>query len=263
MITIKNYIVPVFALLVVLTSITSCEKNTLRSSETFLAEDKAYTKFYFLSPGTPAVMIKVNDVKINGTNTSGSAGVFPSTITFPDYAATVPGGNIKMALPNIGTGNDSVVIFTGTLPTKAGKFHSVTLADTGIDRTLFTVEDNSGNLPDSGFYYVRFINAVAKSPNISLIRIDSANASTVVRDTIIKDIPFKSASSYVRVPISAVNSFYRYRMIISATGASFGSNMLPSQANSINQRYATIYGSGFVNGTGIYSPIVQPLVLNK
>ncbi len=262
MINIKNTLRIVVSLITIF-SLAACEKNKLRTSEYFLAEDKAYTKFYFLSAGTPAVMIKINDVKINGANTSGSAGVFPSTITFPDYAATLPGGNIKMALPNVGTSNDSTVIFTGTLSTEAKKFYSVTLADTGISRTLFTVEDKSAELPDSGFYKIRFINAMGKSPNVSVIRIDSADATSVIRDTLIKNIAFKSASDYVKVPISATKSFYRYRMIISSTGASFGTNLTPTQGNSINQRYVTLYASGFVTGTLIYAPVLQPLVFNK
>ena len=262
MITIKNTF-RIFVALITLFWLASCEKNKLRTSQYFLAEDKAYTKFYFLSPGTPAVMIKINDVKINGGNTSGSAGVFPSTITFPDYAGTFPGGNIKMALPNVGTGNDSTVIFTGILSTEAKKFYSVTLADTGVSRTLFTVEDKPAELPDSGFYKIRFINAMGKSPNVSIIRIDSADATSVIRDTLIKNIAFKSASEYVKVPIAATKSFYRYRMINSSTGASFGSNLTPTQGNSINQRYVTLYASGFVTGTGINSPVLQPLVYNK
>ena len=262
MITIKNTF-RIFITTVTLFSLAACEKNKLRTSEYFLAEDKAYTKFYFLSPGTPSVMIKINDVKINGANTSGSSGVFPSTITFPDYAATLPAGNLKMALPNVGTSNDSSVIYTGSLSTEAKKFYSITLADTGISRTLFTVEDKPAELPDSGFYKVRFINAMGKSPNISLIRIDSTDATSVIRDTLIKNIAFKSASDYVRVPIAATKSFYRYRMIISSTGASFGSNLTPIQGNSVNQRYVTIYASGFVTGTLIYAPVLQPLVFNK
>jgi hypothetical protein len=252
--------------------INSCTKNTLRTTETILAEDKAYTKFYFLSPATPAVMLKINDIKINGSNTSGSLGVFPPTINFPDYAATSPGGNLKMALPIVGTGNDSIVIFTGILPTTAKKYYSVTLADTGIDRTMFTIEDNQGDLTDSGFYKIRLINAMAKSPNLSLIRVDSNSAAVVVRDTLFRDIAFKSASDYIKVPytskvIAAPNpsiySFLRYRLVVTSTGASIGNLITPAQTTSINQRYVTIYAYGFANGTGIYAPTLSPIVYNK
>jgi len=259
-----KYKFPVLAAIVAVTLLAACEKNTLRTSETFLAEDKAYTKFYFLSPGTPAVMIKVNDTKINGSNTSGSAGVFPSNVLFPDYAATMPGGSVKMSLANTGTSNDSVVIFTGSLPTVAKKFYSVTLADTGVDRTLFTVEDTPEALPDSGFYKIRFINALGKSPNISIIRIDSASATSVSRDTIIRNVAFKSASAYVTVPISATRAFYRYRMIVNATGQPIGNNLVPTQGTPINQRYVTLYGGGFTNGiVAPFIPTLYPLVYNK
>jgi len=259
-----KYKLPLLAAIVGFMLLAGCQKNTLRTSETFLAEDKAYTKFYFLSPGTPAVMIKVNDTKVNGSNTSGSAGIFPSTILFPDYAATMPGGSIKMSLPNTGTSNDSIIIFTGTLPTVAKKFYSVTLADTGVDRTLFTIEDIPETLPDSGFYKIRFINALGKSPNISIIRIDSASATSVSRDTVIRNVAFRSASAYITVPISATRSFYRYRMIVTATGQPIGNNLIPTQGTAINQRYVTLYGGGFANGiVAPFLPSLYPLVFNK
>ena len=259
-----NNILSIAALLLTVAGIAACEKNTLRTTETLSATDKAYTKFYFLSPGTPAVMVKINDVKINGSNTSGFGGVFPANVLFPDYSATAPGGSIKMSLPNVGTSNDSVVVFSGSLPTAANKYYSVTLADTGVDRTLFTIEDPVGDITDSGFYKLRFINAMGKSPAVSIVRIDSASATVVTRDTIIKNIVFKSASDFVRVPVSARNAFYRYRMIISATGVSFGTNLTPTQGTTINQRYVTLYAGGFVNGTvAPFLPILSVLVYNK
>jgi hypothetical protein len=265
----------VFAFLSVIL-INSCEKNTLRTTETFLPEDKAYTKFYFISPGTPSVMVKVNNEKINGGNISGSAGVFPSTITFPDYVATAAGGTLKLSQPNTGSSNDSIIIFTSTLPTVAKKYYSVTLADTGIDRTLFTIEDNQeAPLTDSGFYKIRLVNAMAKSPNLSLVRVDSNNATTVIRDTLIKDIAFKNASDFIKVPYTAkivpgtnttpptIFSFLRYRLIVTSTGASFGNLVTPAQTTAINQRYVSIYASGFLNGTGIYGPGLSTIIYNK
>jgi hypothetical protein len=262
--------------LLIIVLISSCEKNTLRTLDTFLPEDKAFTKFYFISPGTPSVMVKVNNEKLNGANISGSAGVFPVTVTFPDYTATAPGGTLKLSLPNIGTSNDSITIFTSIMPTVAKKYYSVTLADTGIDRTLFTIEDNQeAPLTDSGFYKIRLVNAMAKSPNLSLVRVDSNNATSVIRDTLIKDIAFKNASDFIKVPYTAkivpgtstvpptVFSFLRYRLIVTSTGASFGNLVTPAQTTAINQRYVSIYASGFLNGTGIYAPGLSTIIYNK
>jgi hypothetical protein len=253
--------------------INACTKNTLRSTETDLAEDKAYAKFYFLSPATPSVMFKINNVKINGGNISGTTGLFPSTSNFPDYAAIpASAGSLKMSLPNSGTGNDSVLIFTANINTNPKKYYSITLADTGVDRTLFSIEDNLGDYTDSGFYKIRFLNAMAKSPNLSLIRVDSNNATSVVRDTLFRDVPFKTATDYFKVPYAAkviappnpsIYSFLRYRLIVTATGTNIGNLITPSQTTLVNQRYVTIYAYGFANGTGAFAPFLSNIITNK
>lgn len=239
-----------------------CEKNELRLTVYDLPLDKAYVRFFFLSPGTPAVMIKINDVKVNGTNTSGNGGLFPSFINQPDYAAITPNGTIKLALPNIGTLNDSAVIFTGNLGLMAGKFYAVTLADTGVDRTLFVNETAVMPVPDSGFYNIRFINAMAKSPTLSLIRVDSASALVVTRDTIIRNLEFKAASNFIRLPISGVNANLRFRMV-TATGINVGTVITPPSSAIINQRTVTLYAGGFANGTGASAPILSNPIYNQ
>ena len=240
----------------------SCEKNELRLTIYDLPTDKAYARFFFLSPGTPSVMIKVNDVKLNGSNTAGSGGLFPSIINQPDYAAVTPNAAMKLSLPNIGTLNDSVVIFTGNIGLAAGKFYAVTLADTGVDRTLFANETSLSPVPDSGFFYIRFINAMAKSPSLSLIRIDSASAAVVTRDTIVKNLDFKAASNFIKLPISGTNANVRYRMATS-TGINVGTVQTPPATASLNQRSITYYAGGFSNGTGIYVPTLSTAIYNQ
>ena len=72
----------IIIVLIIAGSLFGCDKNELRLTEFDLPTDKAYVKFALLSPGTPAVMIKVNDIKINGASTSGTAGFYPSTTNF-------------------------------------------------------------------------------------------------------------------------------------------------------------------------------------
>jgi hypothetical protein len=240
----------------------SCEKNELRLTIYDLPTDKAYARFFFLSPGTPSVMIKVNDVKLNGSNTAGSGGLFPSIVNQPDYAAVTPNASMKLSLPNIGTLNDSVVIFTGNLGLAAGKFYAVTLADTGADRTLFANETVLSPVPDSGFFYLRFINAMAKSPALSLIRIDSASATVVTRDTLVKNLEFKAASNFIKLPISGTNANIRYRMATS-TGVNVGTVQTPPATASLNQRSITYYAGGFWNGTSIYVPTLSSAIFNQ
>ena len=239
-----------------------CDKNELRLTVYDLPTDKAYARFFFLSPGTPAVMIKINDIKLNGSNTAGNGGLFPSFVNQPDYAAVTPNAGIKLSLPNSGTLNDSVVIFTGNLGLQQSKFYAVTLADTGVDRTLFANEIVLSALPDSGFFNIRFLNAMAKSPNLSLIRIDSASASVVLRDTIIKNLAFKEASNFIRLPISGTNANIRYRMV-TATGVNVGTVQTPPTTATLNQRSITYYAGGFANGTGLLAPTLSTAIFNQ
>ena len=256
---IKTYILVTLAALMFLFG---CEKNELRLTVYDLPQDKAYVRFFFLSPGTPAVMIKINEVKVNGSNTSGNGGLFPSFVNQPDYAAITPNGTIKLSLPNTGTLNDSTVIFTGNLGLMAGKFYAVTLADTGVDRTLFSNEIDVMAIPDSGFYNVRLINAMAKSPSLSLIRVDSASATVVTRDTIIRNLDFKNASTFIRLPISGVNANLRFRLVTS-TGVNVGAVVTPPSSTLLNQRTVTLYASGFSNGTGMFAPSLNGPIYNQ
>ena len=249
----------------------SCEKNVLRTTETFLPEDKAFAKFYLISPNTPNVMIKANDAKLNAS-TPGFGGVFPSTVTFPDYVAIPTNSVVKFSLPNLGTSNDSVVIFSNQVALEAKKYYSLTLADTGIDRTLFTIlDDNSNALPADSSYNIRLVHAMAKSPNLSLVRVDSTSSTSVIRDTIIRDVAFKGASNFVTVPVyskrigtsASFHSFVRYRLVITATGVSIGNLITPAQTTGINQRNTSIYAIGFINGTGNLAPVLSQIVYNK
>lgn len=247
----------------------ACDKNELRLTEYDLPKDKAYIRFALLSPGTPSTMIKVNDVKINGATTSGSGGFFPSITNSPDYAAITPNGNFKLSLPNLGTGNDSVLLYTGTLAVEAQKFYSVCLADTGIDRTLFAVEDILGALPDSGFVNIRLINAMAKSGPLHLVRIDSTSSTVVTRDTIARNIAYKSATNFIKTSISPLPlpttgnySFLRFRLVIANSGLSVGSLSLPTSPTP-NQRSMTAYAFGFGNGTGTFVPGAVGFIYNQ
>ena len=259
------------ALLIAVSLFYSCEKNVLRSTETFLPEDKAFVKFNLLSPSNPniGIMIKVNEEKINAS-TAIFLGIFPLTINNQDYVAVPTTSSIKISQPNTGTRNDSLVILTAPFKFEAKKFYSLTLADTGIDRTLFSVLDEDNiPLPADSFYNLRFINAMAKSPNLSLIRVDSTTSTSFIRDTIANNIAFKNASSLVTLPVypkrigtsNSFHTFLRYRMIVTATGVSIGNLITPPQNTVITRRNTSIYAYGFANGIGVFAPTLSGTIL--
>jgi hypothetical protein len=244
-------------------ALTGCEKNDLRTSETFLPTDKAFMKFALFSPNTPSVMIKVNNVKINGANTSGNGGVYPITFTAPDYCVIDPVGQLKLSLANSGTGNDSVVIFTGNLALEAQKQYSGVLTDTGVNRTFFAIEDRvplTGT--DSGFVSLRVINAMPNAGPINVIRVDSASATVVVRDTIIRGLAYRAASDYIRLRASSTNAFLRFRTT-TASGINLATGTTPPAFTTWNQRALTMYASGFLGGTGTLAPIFTGYIFNQ
>lgn len=244
----------------------ACTKNDLQLTEYDLPTEKAFVRFAFFSPGTTSVIVKINDKKINGATTSGSAGFFPSVTNTPDYAAVPPIGTLKMSMPNVGTQNDSIVVFTGNLNLEANKSFSVVLSDTGVSRTLWSVPDDFAGIADSGFFNIRLINAMVNTPaGVDFIRVDSTSATVVSRDTIARNVAYKAASLAIRTEISAKPGFgfLRFRLVNAANKQPVGTVNTPAAANLINQRSLTLYATGFSNGTGATAPALNAGVYNK
>lgn len=250
-------------------ALTSCDKSELRATETETPTDKAFVRIALHSPGTPAVMIKANDVKLNGNFTSGNGGYFPSTVTFPDYAAVAPNSTFKLSLANTGTQNDSVVLFNAQLAIEAGKFYSLTLADTGINRTAFAIEDQFLPQKDS-MISIRLINAMVGS-TLHLIRVDSTSSSNFERDTIAKNIPYKGSSGFVQVKTFTTRSFIRIRVATTdgrvytqPAGGTVVPGQTPPQALATGSRRSiTYYATGILGGTGIYAPGLSAHITNQ
>lgn len=240
--------------------ILGCKKAGLRLTEYSLPTDKAFVKIALLSPGTPNVMIKANDVKLNGNTTLGNGGIFPATFGFPDYSIITPGATIKLALANTGTQNDSVVLFSGVVGLEANKFYALTLSDTGINRTVFAIEDAFIPSMDSSLS-VRLINATVGS-TLNFIRVDSASATDVVRDTLARNIPYKGTSGFISVKTFAriPTNFIRLRAVTTAGVPINGQVIPPQTAATGSRRSITVYTTGFVNG--IIAPFLPAMILN-
>lgn len=242
---------------------TACKKTELRTTEFTLPEGKSFVRFVLNSPGTPSVMIKVNDIKVNGNSTLGNAGVFPINTTIAEYASIEPNGALRLSLPNTATLNDSVVLYTGSLATLPNTFYSVMLSDSGVNRKLDIYEDNPGSNPDSGFLKLRFINGTANSTPYHFVRVDSASATVVTRDTIFRNVAYRSATNFLTIPINPVNSFLRYRIVVAATGAVIA-NLTPLTnfiGSSGNRRSMTLYTNGIAGTT--FTPGIPYTLMNK
>lgn len=251
-----------FIIFCLFTAVISCDKAPLSTTETIIPTDKAFVRIALYSAGTPSVVIKANEVKLNGNTTLGNGGIFPSTVGFPDYAAIPANSTLKLVLVNSGTQNDSVVLFNTKLNTEIGKFYSLTLADTGKNRTAFFVEDQFIASKDS-FLNIRLINAMVGS-NLSLLRIDSSSATDVVRDTLARNIPYKGNTGFISVNTFTTRSSIRIRIVHSLTGKLYPVAQTPPQALATGSRRSiTYYAFGFEDGIGIYAPGLSAHITNQ
>jgi hypothetical protein len=249
----------ILSVLAFATALIACEKAGLRLTEYSLPTDKAFVRVVLLSPGTPNVMIKANDVKLNGANTGGNGGIFPSTFTFPDYAAVTPNATIKLSLPNTGTQNDSVVLFSSNLGgLVANKYYALTLSDTGINRTVFNIEDQFLPQKDS-FLSVRLINATVGS-SLTFIRVDSNSATDVVRDTLARDVAYKASSGFISVKTFTTRAFIRLRTF-NSNGLNIAGQVIPPQTLATGSRRSiTVYSTGNIASTT--APFAPALITN-
>lgn len=257
----KKYLLNIIGAALIIYGMSACQKSELRATEYDLPTTQAFVRFVLLSPGTPSVMIKVNDKKINGNFTSGAAGIFPTNSTIAEYAAVPPNGALKLSLANTGTTNDSVVLFTGNMVTQQGQYYTSILADTGSTRSLISYTDNPGPFSDSAFTRLRFINATGKSPGLTLIRVDSSTATLVTRDTLFRNIAFGNSTEFITIPTNPVNAFLRYRLVRTSTGEIVGAPFTPLTGNSSNRRATTVITGGIWGTT--FTPGISFQIVNQ
>lgn len=267
-----NYIL---GLLIVATFLNACKKSTIDPLEYDTEFVKPLVKIAHCSPGIPAsVNFKLNGQKINGglvpymgtSSTSSQTSVFPGNIRTglgSDYASINKDGELVVSVPNLATPNDSLVMLRTQLAPLAlvdRNYHSLVLADTGVNRTVFKVNDENMAWADSGFNKIRLINAIPNSVAVNFIRIDSINATTVTRDTVAKNIAYKSASPFILNRFISGSGF-RYRVVQANTGvvlANFASVLVVP-----NRRNTTMYAYGFMGGTGSFVPVLSDIVINN
>ena len=150
----------------------------------------------------------------------------------------------------------SIVLFSGVVGLEANKFYALTLSDTGINRTVFAIEDAFIPSVDSSLS-VRLINATVGS-TLNFIRVDSASATDVVRDTLARNIPYKGTSGFISVKTFTTRPFIRLRAV-TTTGVLINGQVIPPQtAATGSRRSITVYTTGFVNG--IIAPFLPAMI---
>ncbi len=182
--------------------LSGCEKNT----------DNVFSEYDLVDQTTNA-FIKVNynvafynnpgvQLKINGTRVTG---LLNTRYPFPgggfntlggstgDYFPVKPGSNeILLSIPKRGTLIDSVEVYKTSLSLLASKRYSLHVTDS-LTRKSLLVEENV-ELPDSGFFRMRFVNLMPNVPSIDLY-----NGSVLVASA----VPFLGISEPFTLPSGA------------------------------------------------------------
>ncbi|HEX6915819.1 MAG TPA: DUF4397 domain-containing protein [Chitinophagaceae bacterium] len=241
----------------------SCEKNSQRLISTTGTEGKAlvkvnYAMAHMQTATLPApVQLKINGERVSNLLTSTThyttpypgGGLNTAGSSNPDYLAITPGTvNIGISKPNVGTNNDSIVLFTGSTTVEANKNYTIHLSDTGTNAALTLVEDNV-SLPDSGKSRYVFVNLTPNSTAIDLYH------GTVL---VAQNIPYKGKSPEFLMQAGTAASW-----AIRPAGAAPTSTALATYSNTIpNQRSLTVFSRGYIGVTGARAPAIS-LIYNR
>jgi hypothetical protein len=234
-----------------------CEKNTQRLIDTSVPEGKALIKINYAMPFAVnnSVQLKVNGTRVSslltydtpfpggGLNTGGGS--------YPDYLAVSPGSNvITISRPNVGTANDSILLFTGTVNLEANKNVTLHVTDTGANANIVMIADNI-NFIDSGFSRYTFVNLM---PNVTALDLYYGTSTTPVAT----NIPYKGKSPEFTLVAGSGGSW-----AIRPAGALPTSTALATYANTIpNQRSMTVFSRGYSGAASPRNPAVS-LIYNR
>lgn len=254
----KRNIIALSTFLAMVLLITACEKNDPKLIAYTPSSDAALTKVVNAMPYLRGpLQIKINDVRVSnnityttpypggGLNTAGSSN--------PDYLALSAGtAKIAFSIPNVGTNNDSIALFSGTAAIESSKYQTVYATDTGANTQYVVVKDDIAQ-PDSGFSRFKVVNLIPNLPAIDLYW-----GATVVAS----NLAYKAVSPSFVMPVPIANVTLAIRPAGAAsTTAAIGSYVVTSIGN---QRVLTIYTRGYsgLTGTDVRRPLVS-LLFNR
>ncbi|OQP65595.1 DUF4397 domain-containing protein [Niastella populi] len=244
----KKYIMLTGMVIAGAATIYSCKKNTISVAPFDVASDQALFKLNYACPyrGIGAVQIKIdgnrvsNNITYNtpfpggGLNTGGSNNA--------DYMSLTPGEHtVSLSVPKVGSGEDSIPVYTTTVNVQAKTYYTLHVADTTANTFSLLLTDLD-NKPDSGISKFSFVNLIPGSA------IDLYYGTTKVAS----NIGFKNSTDTFSLAAGASAQF-----AIRLAGAAPGTTPLATYptTNSTysipNQRVYTAYARGYL---GLVSP---------
>jgi len=232
----------------------SCEKKVVTQLETESNFGKGNLKIIHASAYITnySVRLKVNDQWVSSVITNATpfpgGGLNTGGSSSPWYLALNPGNaKISLIIPKVGTGVDSVVLYTGTVNLEHDKYYSAYLTDTAATTQLVFITDNI-EAPASDVSRFRFVNLMPNQPSLDLYWGANKVAS---------DIQYTLPSPEFTLPRGDTARWY-----IRPAGAAANTNPIASYPTSQTippQRVMTVFARGYNGGTGNRAPNVSLL----
>jgi hypothetical protein len=247
-----KHIISAFSILIIVLVFVGCKKNEQRLITTTGTDGKALIKINYAMPFAlnPSVQLKLNGERISNLITYNTpfpaGGLNTGGGNYQDYMAVDAGTTtLTISRPNVGTNNDSIVLFTGPINLEAGKNITYHVTDTGANTTIVAVTDNISPI-DSGFSRYVFVNLMPNLPALDLYYGTTKVAS---------NIAYKAKSPEFTIAAATASSW-----AIRPAGAASTTTALASYTNTIpNQRVFTVYARGYSGVTGTRAPAVSLL----
>ncbi len=249
------------SILVMVLAAAGCEKEPKTALQYYgdYLTDYARLKVVNAAPSLRSFHVWVNNVKINGA-TANAPLAFGSLWPAQDYSAVPSGvGSVSVVYPATAARPDSVYRALASAM-QPGSYYSLIVTDSVArpNKAVF-VADDFGAMTDSGYYKLRFVNAIGNSTPLDVY---SQRQGRVIAS----NIAYGSGTAFIKLPLafvytstgtSTTDTFY-LRRTGTGTNLAFVPPAPPAAAGigsalsltPSNQRAITIYARGnFLDST--------------
>lgn len=238
-----------------------CKKNSYFLREATYPEGKALVKvglFTAYNVNQPIRVAINGDIISNellypipfpggGLNTNGSLN--------SDYLMVTPGSaKVELFVMNQGTPVPAGKLSEANLTMEANKRYTLFLADTAQNIAAWVVPDDTQQ-PDSGFFRIKFVNAM---PNVQLMDLYRGPNATTNNTLVVSGVEYKGkASDYVNISTAnATDSFF-----IRKNGDPVTAVPIARRTFAVtNQRIYTLFSRGYNGATGNRAPNLSAIV---
>lgn len=209
-----------------------------------------------------SVHLKVNGVKVSNNITNATpfpgGGLNTGGGSSPWYLGLTPGTTtISLAVPKVGSENDSISLYTGSTYLNPDRYYSIYLTDTSVKTQLVTVNDNI-TAPTNNTTRYKFINLMPNQIAMDLYWGTTKVASDIAYTTVSPDFSLNKGDTgrwYIRpagaAPTSTAISIYP------AITPTFAAPLVVPY-----NRVMTVFSRGFKGSTGNRAPNVSLLYNN-